>query len=205
MRKFLQKSSGFTLIELMIAIAIIGILTSFAVPKILDWLPEYRLKKASRELYNNFNLARARAISGNRQYVIFFDTVNGIYQFVNSGDNRIFDGTPIPQLDDTVEKTIRLIDYNGDIRFGHGPADTNATQVGGAFPGDDVSYGTNQLVFNSRGLVNNLGYVYLSNVPNGGNPGGGITGGCFAVGTPVLSGIVRIQKWYEPSQNWDFH
>ncbi len=201
----MRKDSGFTLTELMIAIAIISILTAFAVPKILGWLPEYRLKRASRELYNNFNLARANAISKNREYVIFFDTANGIYQFVDSGDNRVFDGTPIPQNDDTVEKTVRLIDYDGAIRFGHGPADTNATQVGGAFPGEDVSYVNKQLVFNSRGLVNNTGYVYLSNVQNGGNPAGGITGGCFAVGTPVLSGIARIQKWYEPSHNWAFH
>ena len=47
----MRKKSGFTLIELIIVIGMISLLTSIAIPAVMKWLPNYRLKAAVRDLY----------------------------------------------------------------------------------------------------------------------------------------------------------
>lgn len=80
---------GFTLVEVMIVVAIVGILAAVATPMITASLPRYRLRAEARELVINFKKAKMEAVKRNRDVVIFFvDAVagsqNGSYQvFVN--------------------------------------------------------------------------------------------------------------------------
>ena len=57
-----KKNTGFTLIELMVAIAIISIVSIIAVPRFNDMIPRYRLKAAARNLQANMQKAKVRAI-----------------------------------------------------------------------------------------------------------------------------------------------
>jgi len=63
----MRKRSGFTLIELVVVIAVLGILTAVGVPNFLSWLPKYRLKTAARDLYSNMQLAKLSAIKNNAE------------------------------------------------------------------------------------------------------------------------------------------
>lgn len=65
MRRFQGCTQGFTLIELMIGIAILGILLVIAVPSFSRLLAEQRLRTASSELRNTLALARAEAVKRN--------------------------------------------------------------------------------------------------------------------------------------------
>jgi type II secretion system protein H len=74
--KRILKAAGFTMIEMMVAIAIIGIMAAMAGPSFSSWIPKMKLKAEAREKLNYLRQARSRAISENSQFGIYFDLGN---------------------------------------------------------------------------------------------------------------------------------
>jgi len=177
-----RKASGFTLVELIVTFVILGILAGIAIPAFSVWFPNYRLKSAALDIYSNLQFAKMQAVRANRQYAVYFDTGNNTYYIVDCGADETFDGTPLPQDDDVVERTINFSDYEEpSIAYGHGNA---ATPMGGTF-GDEVTYSSpnNTATFNSRGIANG-GYIYIENNKNT----------TYAIGT-TTAGIIVLRKW----------
>jgi len=171
----------------MVVIAIIAILAGVAIPGVVRWLPDYRLKSAARDVYSNMQLAKMGAVKANADWAIYFDpgVTPGRY-FICSDDNGDgWDGPPAVGGNDVVKKTVDLSTYESGIGYGHGNATTNATVGGGAFPADEISYNPNVAIFTPKGTVNTLGYVYLSNNK----------GSSYAVATPTIAGVIILRKW----------
>jgi prepilin-type N-terminal cleavage/methylation domain-containing protein len=61
----LRSVAGFTLVEMMIVIAIVGLMVSVAVPNYLTWNQKYQLKDSVASLQANISLARMTAINNN--------------------------------------------------------------------------------------------------------------------------------------------
>ena len=61
----MQKKSGFTLMELMVTIAIISILSALAVPNLIKWRPKRQLSAATKEVLSVMQYARSRALKEN--------------------------------------------------------------------------------------------------------------------------------------------
>lgn len=67
---------GFSLIELMVGIVILGVLMAMAVPRFSDWLRNARVRTSAEAIQNGLQLARAEAVR--RNATVRFQLVNTI-------------------------------------------------------------------------------------------------------------------------------
>jgi prepilin-type N-terminal cleavage/methylation domain-containing protein len=72
---------GFTVIELAVTLAVIGILVKIALPNFLVWLPVLKLSGAARQIATDLQLAREQAIATNASKTVTFNTSAGSYTF----------------------------------------------------------------------------------------------------------------------------
>lgn len=68
----MQNQKGFSLIELIVVMAILGIATGIAVPVYNNMKPQIRLNGAARQVMGDLMWARMQAVSQNNRYRIIF-------------------------------------------------------------------------------------------------------------------------------------
>ncbi len=86
MCKKISKDTGFTLIELMVVIAISAILSVIAVPNMIGWRNNATLKGNVLNLTGYMEMAKLKAIKENAKVAVVFDVVdNGYSVFVDNG------------------------------------------------------------------------------------------------------------------------
>ena len=65
-------ASGFSMVELLITLVLLGIVTAIAVPSYRGWVDNSNLKGAARMISSDFYDVRARAMAENRPYTVTY-------------------------------------------------------------------------------------------------------------------------------------
>lgn len=65
---------GFSIAEVIVAIAVFAILAGIAIPQFVGFRPKNRLNGATRQIYSQLMWARSKAVTDNSNYVVTFPT-----------------------------------------------------------------------------------------------------------------------------------
>lgn len=76
-----EKQAGFTLIEMIVTVAVAMIVLAVGAPSFLSWMPTIRLSSAARQVATDLQVARMKAISQNTSYTVTFNASAGTYAF----------------------------------------------------------------------------------------------------------------------------
>ena len=142
----MPKRGGFTLVELMVVLAIVAVLSVISIPNLISWLPKYQSGSAAREIFTIVQQARFRAVKENANVVVSFDPNQNSYRaFVDNGFGTNAENT----IQDADEPTI----FSGSM-----PVRVDMYEA---------KFGANPyFYFNSKGLPSGFGHVYLQGKPN---------------------------------------
>lgn len=202
----IRTKKGYSLIELLIVMSMIGILAIIGVPQYSDFIAKGNVRRAANDLLQNARLASTMAIKENRNYIIAFDTAANSYSV---GFDTNDDGTPegygvgseIDSDGDGVADAaaVRIVNlqttYGSNVEFG-----TLATNVPdysqpnvcpscGSVTGSVFfagSTGPVREVFNSDGSVAFVGSIFINHT---------VRGYSYMLRIRYLSGKMDLWMW----------
>jgi type IV pilus assembly protein PilA len=83
----MRNRKGFTLMEIMIVLAIVGILAAISIPNITGWVYHLRFSGFLRSVYTEFQEARTRAKTTGLPHEVVVDPVTNAVQLRRATDN----------------------------------------------------------------------------------------------------------------------
>ena len=85
-RKMRRAERGYSLMELLVVVAIIGIVALVTVPALLQLMPQYRIRSAAGETAAAIRMIRSQAMAQRTPWRIQFDLTNTRYRYWRLAD-----------------------------------------------------------------------------------------------------------------------
>lgn len=140
-----MSDKGVTIMELMVAVVIAGILSAMAIPRFSLEIERVNFKSSSRDLLSNLRVARSLAISQRESHGVHFDPLAGVYTLFL---DRV---TSVPPSFDDGDSVLSIDTVPGNFAF-----------VGSSFTNDVV-------VFQNNGSASESGMIYSVAMNEGGS------------------------------------
>ncbi len=126
-----KAEKGITLIELLVAIAIVGILAVLVAPEIGRFRSNYNARSCATDLIQHMRAARAMAIKENREYLIVFQLAGDPSAAINPQGRYLigFDGDGDNNLTTQLFDTFGICNDTDNNRLPNNDADANGDNV----------------------------------------------------------------------------
>ena len=163
-----NKERGVTINELMISLAVVGVLAAVGLPKFVKIVPNYRLTGTARSLVVQIHRAKLKAVQQGTIYYFDFD-LDGDGN-LESGGCFLWEDRNGNRRKELLEKSYMLMDFETlsnvhlqpySRKLGGPKRGPNNTKID-AGGGDGVSFSQNRIKFNPNG-TSSTGTIYLHN------------------------------------------
>jgi prepilin-type N-terminal cleavage/methylation domain-containing protein len=164
-----NRERGVTLHELIVSLAVVGVVTAVGLPKLVKMVPNYRLTSTARLLIVHIHRAKLKALQQSSIYYFDFD-LDGDGN-LESGGCFLWGDRNGNRRKELLEKSDMVIDFETlanvhlqpyPRRLGGPKRGPNNTKIN-AGGGDGVSFSQNRIKFNPDGSCS-TGTIYLHNI-----------------------------------------
>lgn len=138
--------AGFTLLELMAVLVVIGLAAGIAMPSVSTGLQRWRLRAAALEMNAMLKFTRTQAVAKRQAFQLVLDRTRNLYWLDQT--NAVLDA------EQAHEKGIRLLALPSGVRFGAvslGGQEIFADELGVVFSPYGTTTGSSIQVVNERG------------------------------------------------------
>jgi len=160
-----KEQRGFTLVELMVVIAIVGIMATIAIPNIIGQKPRRNLKDAGMALISTMQRAKMEAIKNNRNISIAFTNSpvvegGGYIVFRDDNGNRVQDGGEVTLWSNPMPPGCRLFgaSFGGGVGVGY---NSRGLPLGGVIGSVEIEAPVGGAAGKRKMSMSNSGYARL--------------------------------------------
>jgi prepilin-type N-terminal cleavage/methylation domain-containing protein len=143
-RRETRAQAGVTMIELVVVIAIMGVLAAMAAPNVREWREHQRIKASARGVADAFSVARGEALrTGDRHIVFFGEDIDGnplvnvlgnpLIVVVHDDDNDCDIDTDEARRDFPLETDVQLGVANASVPHSLDTGNTSSLSGGNTF------------------------------------------------------------------------